>query len=97
MAIGNIPTSDSLNFQLGQLAVALREWAHDVTVFHTAVTTLGQAGLEGLSQPFSDDDAAAFIYAANVLNTVAALYYGTAAQPDAFNFDNALASTWGTK
>jgi hypothetical protein len=37
------------------------------------------------------------VYLANVINTVAAVYYGTAEQTPPFSFDNALSPLWGPR
>lgn len=95
MAIGyesNV-TQQSLNQQLGQVTVALRDACQSAAQMFTNVNTLGVPGLEALG--FTAADAQAFFTAANYAQTVAQLYYGTAQQTPAFSFDSALAAARG--
>jgi hypothetical protein len=99
MGVGFTPSQATINNQGGALAVALRDLARSISDFHTAIGAMGAddtaraTALVGLG--FAQADAASMVYLANVLNTVAALYYGTAAQPTPFDFDSALAPLWG--
>ena len=95
MSIGNTAnlTQGGLNGQLGSIAVTLRNACQQAADFFEGVNALGTSGLEGLG--FTSGDATAFLAAANYMQTVAAVYYGTAAQPSDFDFDNALAAARG--
>lgn len=88
MAVGYQFDQDRANSQLGSLAVQLRDLMVAVTSYHQKVTGLGHAGQMALG--FTDADATDLQLRADYINTVAALYYGTAAQPTPFNFDDAL-------
>lgn len=80
----------NLNTMLGSAAVNLRNACEAVLQLWSVVNSLGVTGLEGLG--FTDTDAQAFFSAANYMQTVAGIYYGTGTQATAFNFDNALAA-----
>jgi len=86
-------TVNGLNASLGQIAVNLRNDCQIALNFFENVNALGVAGLQGIG--FSAADAQAFFNAANYLQTVAQVYFGTAAQTPAFNFDTALAAARG--
>jgi hypothetical protein len=88
MAVGFQFDQDRANQQLGALAVDLRDLMVRITSYHQKVTGLGHAGQVALG--FTDADATDLQLRADYINTVAALYYGTAAQPSPFNFDDAL-------
>jgi len=93
MAIGFTANSSvgTLNSQLGVAAVGLRNAAQQALELFALTNELGAAGLEAIG--FATADATAFVTAVSYLNTVAEVYYGSAAQPTDFNFDNALAGT----
>lgn len=91
---GNVNAS-YLNAALGQLATGLRNACQAIEPFWALVNSLGTAGLEAAPVSMSVADATAFFSAANYLQTMAAVYYGTAAQSPAFNFDSALAVARG--
>ena len=95
MAIGNESglSVGSLNSQLGAVAVAYRNACQQIIDLAAIVNVLGASGLETLG--FTTTDAPNFVTAANYLQTLAQVYYGTAAQPADFNFDNALAAARG--
>jgi hypothetical protein len=82
-----------LNQSLGGIAVSMRDACQDALEFFANVNNLGTAGLEALG--FNSTDATNFFNAANYLQTMATVYYGTAAQTPAFNFDSALAAARG--
>ncbi len=87
MAIGNTSgqTVASLNGQLGNAAITLRNACAQVIAVAGGANGIGNAGLVTLG--FSSGDATQFITAANHMLTVAQVYYGLAAQASAFNFD----------
>ena len=65
--------------------------------FNLSVAKLGSAGLQnlgGTGNGFSPADATTVIADAATLNTVAAVYFGTATQGTLFNFNDALAPLW---
>jgi len=89
MAVGNPIDIGGLNARLGDAAVSLRSTMEQVLTLWAFVQQQGEAGLQALG--FSADDAAAYFQAANYMQTVAGIYFGTATQPTDFNFDSALA------
>jgi hypothetical protein len=93
MAIGNPADIGGLNARLGDCAVSLRDAAQNILDLWAYVSAVGESGLEGLG--FSPADAASYFQAANYLQTVAGVYFGTSSQPADFNFDNALALVRG--
>ena len=101
MAVGNVPSVGSINSTAGDLAIDLREWAHRAAIFHTAIGAMGADDTSRatalVALGFAQADATQMVYLANVLNTVAAVYYGTAPQTPAFNFDSALSPLWGPR
>jgi hypothetical protein len=90
MPVGDVPTSASLNGELGGLIVRLRDVCHDISELQMQVTGIGQGGL--VAAGFSAGDATTFMNAVSYLNTVAGVYQGTATQGSTFNFDNALSA-----
>jgi hypothetical protein len=94
MAIGNQATPAGLYSQLTQLSLNLREVMQDISDFNLFVGQLGAAGLEAAPISMDSTDAAALVAAAAILNTPAAVYFGTATQAAEYNFNNALAPYW---
>jgi hypothetical protein len=94
MSVGNPVDAGGLNARLGDAAVSVRAAMEQIQSLWSFVQPTGAAGLQALG--FSAGDATAYFNAANYLQTVAGIYFGTAAQPDAFNFDSALALVRGT-
>lgn len=97
MAVGlstNVSVSQ-LNADLGNVAVELRDSCKRAIEFFQGVNSIGIAGLEQLGMTVQD--ANDLFSAANELQTVAQVYFGTAAQAAPFNFDSALAEARGTK
>jgi hypothetical protein len=95
MAAGKVPTTDDLNNQLYFAAVGLREAVGKVQNLWDYVRPLGSAGLQGPPWNMDPADADDYFAAAEYASTVAAVYHGLAAQPSAFNFDDALAPVRG--
>jgi hypothetical protein len=93
MAVGNQVDVGGLNARLGDAAVSLRSVMEQILTLWAFVQPQGQAGLEALG--FSADDAAAYFQAANYMQTVAGVYFGTASQGTDFDFDSALALVRG--
>jgi hypothetical protein len=92
--VGNPVDVGGLNARLGDAAVSLRAAMEEILTLWSFVQPTGEAGLEALG--FSAQDATAYFSAANYMQTVASLYFGTGTQPDTFNFDSALALVRGT-
>lgn len=94
MPIGNQVTAQTVNSMLTSLSTELRntmDQIRDLSEWANGQGT-GLATLEGIG--FSATDAQTALNMINYLNTVAAVYYGTAAQTPAFNFDNELSQLW---
>jgi hypothetical protein len=92
MTIGNQATVAGINQSLSSYAVQLRNPCEQLGDFNLFIAQLGMTGLVGLG--FAAADAANVIVQAAVLNTIAALYEGTATQAAEFDFNNALAPLW---
>jgi hypothetical protein len=95
MAVGHQPDADELNRYLAADAQGLRNAAQEILKRWSLVKDLGEAGLQAPPYDMTPEDAAAFFEAANRMQTVAAVYYGELAQPDPFNFDDALSEVRG--
>jgi hypothetical protein len=94
MTIGNQASVGSLNSTLSQLALQIRNDMRSVAnFFEFLVNSGGTAYLESLD--FDSTDATNFYNAANYMNTIAAVYFGTATQSSEFDFDNELSQLWG--
>lgn len=93
MAVGPIYNSDQLRWRASQLAARRRTLELDVTEFHAYIARLGTGGLEAAG--FTPDDAAEYLRLADVHGTVADIYFGTAAQPGPYDFDDALTALRG--
>lgn len=88
MAVGFQFDMDRANNDLGAMSVQLRDLMVRISSYHQEVTALGHAGQMALG--FSDADATALQTTADVIYTMAAVYYGLAGQTPPFNFDSAL-------
>lgn len=99
MGVGYEPSMGSINSSAGKLAVGLRGWARATTDFHAAIVDLGPDAASRatalVAMGFTQADATNMVRLADVINTMAALYYGNAAQPTPYNFDNDLSALWG--
>lgn len=104
MSVGAQIGSDQVNNILTALAVRLRDDMRQIYNLNQAVNGQGQglAYLQGIgysndpndANPGGVSDAALAQSMIGYLNTVASLYFGTAAQPDTFNFDQELSQVW---
>lgn len=104
MSVGASIGSDQVNNILTSLAVKLRDDMRNIYNLNQAVNGQGQglAYLESIGFSAADNpanpggvsDAALAQSMIGYLNTVASLYFGTAAQPDTFNFDQELSQVW---
>jgi hypothetical protein len=95
MAIGNQPSANQLNNMLCSYVSQMNKLCALIVQLQSYVIAEGTAGLEALDVPFTAPDAASYIQAVNYLNTVAALWYGTAAQATPYNFQNQMTSLLG--
>lgn len=94
MTVGNQATAASVNGQLTSLAILLRntcQQIHDLSTFINGQGN-GLATLEAIG--YSAGDAATAQSMISYLNTVAGVYFGTAAQASDFNFDQELSQLW---
>jgi phage-related protein len=94
MAAGQQATPAAINQALTSYAVQLRNLCQQITNLNVFIGDLGTGGLETLTPPYNADDAASVVSYAAILNTVAAVYYGTATQATEYDFNNALAPLW---
>lgn len=95
MAIGNQPSAAQLNSILSNYVSQMNKLMAAIAQLQSYVVAEGAAGLEALDVPFTAPDAASYVQAVNYLNTMAALWYGTAAQATAYNFQNQMNSLVG--
>lgn len=101
MAIGYPLNVNTINNGAGDLATRIRDWAIDAEKFWKPITALGTddatriAALVALG--FSQADATAMHHTVDILNTLAQIYYGNAAQTPAYNFDSDLSNCWGAR
>lgn len=105
MAVGATIGSSQVNNILTALAVRMRDVMQEVSNLNLAVNGQGQglAYLESIGYSNADDpanpggvsDAALALSVISYLNTVSGLYFGTATQPDTFNFNQQLSEVWG--
>jgi len=89
VAVGNQATTESINNQLTSYSVALRTLCQNISNLNQYVGNMGTAGLELAG--YDAADAASVINFAAILNTVPAVFFGTATQATQYNFSNALA------
>jgi hypothetical protein len=105
MAIGFQTSQSEINSTAGRLAITMRDLCRDITDFHTSIVALGDGTDSraaklvtlGFTDAGGNGDAHLMVYLADVLNTIAAIYYGNAAQTPPFSFDSALSALWGTR
>lgn len=86
---GQQPTIAGLNGSLSSAAIQLRDLCAQITDLNLQVGKLGVTGLVALGTDTATATDMVTKYAQ--INTVAALYFGTATQASAFNFNDALA------
>lgn len=97
MTVGNPPTVAAINQALTNYAVQMRDLMQNIANLNMQIAQLGQAGLESatLCPPGYDTaDAPVVVSQAAILNTLAAVYFGTATQATEYNFNNALCGLW---
>jgi hypothetical protein len=84
-----------INTPLGGLACELRDACQHILKAWEYVQKVGLAGLQAAPYNLSATDAQTLWDAYNHLQTVAAIYYGNAAQPSAWNFHDSLSLVRG--
>ena len=101
MSIGAQASTASINQQLTNLAVQLRNIMQQITNLSTEINAgdAGEANLEGIG--FDQGDADAVLSSLGYMSTVAGVYYGTVQQGGSggtgaapYNFNDALAPLW---
>lgn len=108
MTVGQQATKASMDQTLTAVAVQLRQIMSTVNARWTfvnngaagaAVDVLAAIGYDNTNatSPGGLTDAAYAEYVLNQLHTMAAIYYGQAAQPSVYDFDNALAPMWAAQ
>jgi hypothetical protein len=95
MTVGIPLAAATVNAQISNVALAMRGVMEQVS--HLSKNVNGQGnGLAVLEAAgFTAPDAATALAAISYLETVAAVYFGTAAQTPAFSFDQELSQWWG--
>jgi hypothetical protein len=102
--VGAVIGKDQINNMLTALAVNLRDISQQIINLSLLVNGQGQGEeyLAGIgfddtpnpANPGGVSDAAWALALIGYLNTVASVYFGTAAQPSAFNFNQELSQIW---
>jgi len=92
---GHQPDADELNRNVAADAVGLRDAMLAILKRWSLIGKLGEAGLAAPPYNMDPDTAHDLFEAANHMQTVTAVYYGEAAQPDPFDFDDSLAEVRG--
>jgi hypothetical protein len=104
MSVGQSSNSSQVDVSLMNSAVQMRDLMQGIVNLSTWINGQGN-GLEYLEQlgyssasnpdnPGSISDAQFALNLIAYLNTVAGVYYGTATQSTAFNFNNELSQLW---
>lgn len=93
--IGFQPDLNTVNSMLGDAAVTVRDAAARIERIWSYLEKVGVAGLQAPPYSLAEADAQALYDKASQMHTLAALYYGAAAQPDPYDFDDALALVRG--
>jgi hypothetical protein len=105
MSVGASIGVDQMNNIITAFAVRLRDLMRNISNLNLAVNgqAQGLAYLESIGYSAAPDpanpggvsDAELAQNMIGYLNTVSAIYHGTATQPDTFNFDQQLSEVWG--
>ena len=94
MPVGATIGSDQVSNIITALAVRLRDVMQQIANLNLAVNGQG-AGLAYLeSLGYSPEDAALALSIISYLNTVSSVYFGTATQGTAYNFNQQLSEVW---
>jgi|SRR5882724_5080859 len=104
MPVGATIGSDQVNNIITALAVNLRDACRHISNLNLAVNgqggglaylqSVGYGNTPNPANPGSVSDAALALSVISYLNTVAGVYFGTAAQTPAYNFDQQLSEVW---
>src|SRR5271169_4646202 len=105
MPVGAIIGSDQMNNIITSVAVDLATLMRNISRLNLSVngqaaglaylTSIGYSGTANPANPGSISDAQYALNMIGYLNTVAAVYFGTATQATVFNFDQELSQIWG--
>lgn len=94
MSVGAPITSDQISRQITDLAVQARKVMQAIVNLSVNVNGQGDGAAFLEAAGYNADDAATAQNAISYLNTVAGVYFGTAAQPTEFNFNQQLSQYW---
>jgi hypothetical protein len=104
MPVGAVIGSGQIDNIITALAVQLRDVMQHIANLNRAVngqgaglaylTSVGYSGTANPANPGGVSDAALALSVISYLNTVAGVYFGTAAQTPAYNFDQQLSMVW---
>ena len=104
MPVGAAVGSSQVDNIMSALAVQLRDVMRQIYNLNLAVngqgaglaylTSIGYSNASNPANPGSVSDAALALSMISYLNTVAGVYFGTAAQTPAYNFDQQLSMLW---
>ncbi len=107
MPVGSTMGSSQMDNILSSLAVRLRDVMQDISNTNLSVngqgaglTYLESIGYSGVSNPANPGSISDAQFALNMiayLNTMAAVYFGTAAQTPAYNFHQQLSLLWSAQ
>jgi hypothetical protein len=102
--VGAVIGSDQVSNIITALAVQLRDVMQRIANLSLAVngqgaglaylTSIGYSGTANPANPGGISDAAFALSMISYLNTVAGVYFGTAAQTPAYNFNQQLSEVW---
>jgi hypothetical protein len=105
MPVGATIGSDQMNNILTSFAIQLRNACRQISNLNLAVNgqgaglaylqSIGYSNTSNPANPGSVSDAALALSVISYLNTVAGVYFGTATQTPAYNFDQQLSEVWG--
>lgn len=88
MSVGNQTSVSQVNQQLSNFAVQIRNDMQSVQTWAQFVVNQGTAGLEVIG--YDSADAATLVTLADYFLNIAGVFFGTATQASAFNYENAL-------
>jgi hypothetical protein len=105
MPVGSQIGSSQVDNVITHLAVSLRAVMQEIANLNLAVNgqgtglaylqSIGYSNASNPANPGSVSDAALALSTISYLNTVAAVYFGTATQGTTFNFNQQLSAVWG--
>jgi hypothetical protein len=104
MPVGAVIGSGQVDNIMSALAVQLRTVMQQIANLNLSVNGQGQglaylqavgySNAANAANPGGVSDAALALSVISYLNTMSAIYFGTAAQPSPFNFNNQLSEVW---